>query len=80
MSSRPTRQRITEPGEGKMAEARRFVGDHAITSVAFCFGLGFGLGILLGSMVHETPEYDRSTMERFRRQLMDVFSHIVPKS
>jgi hypothetical protein len=67
---------------GKMVEsARETIVEHAVPSVALCFGLGFGAGLVIGLALAESMRPDeRTTAERYGRQFLDAIYRVMPQS
>lgn len=72
------------PTAGEVVEGTKTtIADHAVSSVALCFGLGFGAGVLIGislSHAYASPKQDRWVAERYGRQVMDAVSSVLPAS
>ncbi len=72
------------PSAGEVVEGTKTtIADHAASSVALCFGLGFGAGLLIGlslSHAYARPTQDHWVAERYGRQIMDAVSSVLPAS
>lgn len=68
---------------GVASGTKTMISDHAVSSVAVCFGLGFGAGVLIGlslAGMSGPRDADRSLAERYGRQFLDAVSGVVPSS
>jgi hypothetical protein len=67
---------------GKMVEsAKETIVEHAVPSVALCFGLGFGVGLVIGCALAESMRPEERTMaERYGRQFIDAIYRVMPQS
>jgi hypothetical protein len=74
------RERATE-GYHRVEE---MVGQNPASSVVLCFGLGLGLGMLIGASLLSSTSSRREEAsgmaERLGRQLMDAISSAMPES
>lgn len=62
-------------------QVQQIVSDRPAASVALCFGLGFGFGILLSGLLVESMRPRRlSTTERLGQSMMDALSKVLPES
>jgi hypothetical protein len=66
---------------GKMvAGTKDTIVEHAVPSVALCFGIGFGAGLLIGIALAESMREDRTTAQRYSQQFMDAWYRMMPQS
>jgi hypothetical protein len=55
-------------------ETTEAVARHPAQSVLIVFGVGFGLGLLLGHVLAEPPPEERSTVARLGRSVLDALA------
>lgn len=60
--------------------ATETLGNWPATSVLTAFGIGLGIGMLLGYALSEPAHDERSSMARFGRNMLDSMSRYVPES
>lgn len=58
-----------------------WIDQYPVTSVLACFGLGLGLGVVLGTTLSQSawPEEERSMVERFGRDALDALGRVLPE-
>jgi hypothetical protein len=88
-STRRNRSGQTNAGAGQsqgqvaraMAKPGELVSEYPVSSVLLVFGVGLGVGFVLGQALCESfvppPE---TTAQRWGRQMYDTFSHMVPEA
>jgi len=66
---------------GQMVEGtKQTIVEHAVPSVALCFGIGFGAGLLIGIALAESMRDDRTATQRYTQQFMDTWARMMPQS
>jgi hypothetical protein len=70
--------------EEASAAPREWVGEHPLPSTFVAFGIGLGIGVLLGqslsSSVGRRFQPEASTMEKFGRQAFEVLRSSLPET
>lgn len=71
--------RFASPGQ--MVEGtKQTIVEHAVPSVALCFGIGFGAGLLIGIALAESMRDDRTMTQRYSQQFFDTWARMMPQS
>jgi len=71
-----------------LAKPQEFVSDHPVPSVFVVFGVGLGVGLVLGSLLadrpwHTPPSNTRMAVnmaEKLGRQVLDAINSVLPES
>ena len=58
--------------------AAECVGSHPGTSVLVVFGVGFGMGMLLGHLLASPPPEERGSLAGFGRHVLESMSRYMP--
>jgi hypothetical protein len=72
-------QRASEAVRHSYDAAAGLVSDNPATSVLIVFGVGFGLGLLIGHVLGQ-PAREESGINRFGRAMLDRMAQIMPES
>jgi len=70
--------RMTEHFREGYDAATECVADHPASSILVVFGVGFGLGLLLGHALAEPPREERHTLAAFGRHMLDAMRGYMP--
>jgi hypothetical protein len=70
--------RVAEQVRETYDSATECVANHPGTSVLICFGVGFGMGMLLGHLLASPPREERSSMANFGRNVLETMSRYMP--
>lgn len=70
--------------QGRIHEAaEQVVGNHPAAYIATCFGIGLGLGVVIGTMLADSGVWsshrDQTTAERLGRNVLDAISGVLPE-
>jgi len=76
-ASSPT-NRVTEHLREGYDSATECVANHPTSSVLVMFGVGFGIGLLLGHALAEPPPDERTRMARFGHQVLETMRQYMP--
>jgi len=58
--------------------AAECITDHPATSVLVVFGVGFGMGMLLGHLLASPPPEERGSLAHFGRNVLETMSRYMP--
>jgi len=58
--------------------AAECITDHPGTSVLVVFGVGFGMGMLLGHLLASPPPEERGSLASFGRNVLETMSRYMP--
>jgi len=72
--------RVTEHLRESYDAAAECVADHPASSIMAVFGVGFGLGLLLGHALAEPPREERHSLAAFGRQMLEAMREHMPSS
>jgi len=76
-ASSPT-NRVTEHLRESYDAANECVANHPASSILVVFGVGFGLGLLLGHALAEPPRVERSGVAAFGRHMLEAMREYMP--
>ena len=72
--------RVSEHLRETYDAAAECVTDHPASSMMVVFGVGFGLGLLLGHALAEPPREERHGLAMFGRQMLEAMREHMPSS
>lgn len=72
--------RVAEQVREGYDSATECVASHPGTSVLIVFGVGFGMGMLLGHLLASPPPEERGSLAGFGRNVLETMSRYMPET
>jgi len=72
--------RVTEHLREGYDAATECVADHPASSILVVFGVGLGLGLLLGHALAEPPRDERHNLASFGRHMLEAMREYMPQA
>jgi hypothetical protein len=74
------RQSTNDDSGSLLARPGEMIGEYPVSSVLLVFGVGLGVGFVLGQALCESMVHTPTMSERWGRSMYDSLSHMVPET